>query len=125
MHREWRISHRMKKKLMLSQFIKNDKQLKENYRLIALLPICGKILERLIYNKMFKFFIDDELIYFNQSGFKPGDSCINQSSCVHTMFINLLMTTLRQELSFSTYQKHLIKFGIRVYSKTEAKWYIR
>ena len=28
----------------------------ENYRPISLLPVCGKILERLIYNKMFEFF---------------------------------------------------------------------
>ena len=27
---------------------------------------------------MFKFFIEIELISPNQSGFKPGDSCINQ-----------------------------------------------
>ena len=27
---------------------------------------------------MFKFFIEDDLILPNQSGFKPGDSCINQ-----------------------------------------------
>ena len=27
---------------------------------------------------MFKFFIENELISPNQSGFKPGDSCINQ-----------------------------------------------
>ena len=27
---------------------------------------------------MFKFFIRNDLISQNQSGFKPGDSCINQ-----------------------------------------------
>ena len=27
---------------------------------------------------MFKFFIENELISPNQSGFKPGDSCTNQ-----------------------------------------------
>ena len=35
---------------------KNDKQLVKNYRPISLLPICGKIFERLIYNKLFHFF---------------------------------------------------------------------
>ena len=29
-------------------------------------------------NKMFGFFITNHLISTNQSGFKPGDSCINQ-----------------------------------------------
>ena len=45
---------------------------------MSLLLICGKIFERLIYNSLFEFFIANELISFNQSGFKPGDSCINQ-----------------------------------------------
>ena len=57
---------------------KDDKQCLKNYRPISLLPICGKIFERLIFNEMFKFFIENELISPNQLGFKPGDSCINQ-----------------------------------------------
>ena len=57
---------------------KNDKQPLNNYRPISLLPICSKILERLILNEMFGFFIENDLISQHQSGFKPGDSCINQ-----------------------------------------------
>ena len=45
---------------------------------MSLLLICGKSFERLIYNSLFEFFIVNELISFNQSGFKPGGSCINQ-----------------------------------------------
>ena len=37
-----------------------------------------KIFENLIFNEMFKFFIENELISPNQLGFKPGESCINQ-----------------------------------------------
>ena len=57
---------------------KGDKQPLENYRPVSLLPICGKILERLMFNELFNFFIENKLISSNQSGFKPGDSCINQ-----------------------------------------------
>ena len=99
------------KKLMLPRFKKSNKQLKENYRPISLLPICGKILEQLIYNKMFEFFTDNELISSNHSGFKPGDSCINQLLWILTILINLLMTASRQEQSFLKYQKH--EFGMR------------
>ena len=35
---------------------KSDKQIIKNYRPISLLPICGKIFERLLYNKIFHFF---------------------------------------------------------------------
>ena len=31
-----------------------------------------------MFNEMFKFFIDNELISSKQSSFKPGDSCVNQ-----------------------------------------------
>ena len=55
-----------------------EKQTLKNYRPVSLLPICGKIFERLIFNEMFRFFLDNKLISTNQSGFKPGDSCINQ-----------------------------------------------
>ena len=56
---------------------KGDKQTLKNYRPVSLLPICGKIFGRLIFNEMFRFFLDNYLISTNQSGFKPGDSCIN------------------------------------------------
>ena len=67
-----------KKADVVSVHKKGNKQAMENYRPVYLLPICGKIFERLIYNSLFEFFIANELISSNQSGFKPGDSCINQ-----------------------------------------------
>ena len=57
---------------------KDDKQILTNYRPVSLLPICWKIFERLIFNELFNFFLENDLILRNQSGFKPGDSCINQ-----------------------------------------------
>ena len=53
---------------------KGDKQNLKNYRPISLLPVARKIFERILYNKMYEFFLE----YPNESGFKPGDSCINQ-----------------------------------------------
>ena len=50
----------------------------EHYHPVSLLPICGKIFKRLVYNSLFEFFIANKLISSNQSGLKPGDSCINQ-----------------------------------------------
>ena len=57
---------------------KGDKQDLKNYRPVSLLPFCGKIFERLIFNEMFSFLLANNLLTPNQSGFKPGDSCINQ-----------------------------------------------
>ena len=50
----------------------------KNYRPVLLLPICGEILERLMFSEMFKYFIENDLISSNQSGVKPGDSCVFQ-----------------------------------------------
>ena len=52
----------------------SDKQVLKNYLPVSLLPICGKVFERLIYNSLFKNFIESDLISPNQSGFKRGDS---------------------------------------------------
>ena len=41
---------------------KKIKNLIENYRPISLLSVCSKILQRLIYNKMFEFFSEKELV---------------------------------------------------------------
>ena len=67
-----------KKANVVSVHKKGDKQILKNYRPVSLLPICGKIFERLIYNNVFEYFIESNLISQNQSGFKPGDSCIHQ-----------------------------------------------
>ena len=45
---------------------------------MSLLPIYRKIIERLIFNEMFKFLIENNLTSSNQSGFIPEDSCITQ-----------------------------------------------
>ena len=66
-----------KKNNVVPVFKKNNKQELKNYRPISLLPVSGKIFERLLYSSMFKFFTDNNLISQNQSGFKPGDSCTN------------------------------------------------
>ena len=45
----------------------------KNCRPISLLPIYSKIFECLIYNNMFTFFTENNLISLNQSGFRPRD----------------------------------------------------
>ena len=57
---------------------KGDKRILKNYRPVSLVPICGKIFERLIYYNLFEYFIENDLLSQNQSDFKPGDSCIYQ-----------------------------------------------
>ena len=57
---------------------KNDKQLVHNYRPITLLSIFGKNFEKIIFNRIYNFLLEEELLNPNQSGFCPFDSCVNQ-----------------------------------------------
>ena len=57
---------------------KKDKNLIKNYRSNSLLPIFGKIFERVIYYSLFNHFLSIKLFTPSQSGFPPGDSCIAQ-----------------------------------------------
>ena len=57
---------------------KEDKQLVKNYRPISLLPICGKIFEKLVFDSLYSYLVANNLITKNQSGFVPKDSCTNQ-----------------------------------------------
>ena len=68
----------MKKGNIVPCYKKGDKQNLKNHHPVSRFPICGKIFERLIFNEMFSFFLANNLLAPNQSGFKPGDSCINQ-----------------------------------------------
>ena len=69
---EWKMTN------MVPVHKKSDEQILKNCRPVSLLPICGKVFERLIYNSLFEYFFENDSISRNQSGFKPGDSCTNQ-----------------------------------------------
>ena len=63
-----------KKANAVPTFQKGDKQCIKNYHRVSLLPVCGKVFERLLYNNMFSFFSENDLILPKQSGFRSGDS---------------------------------------------------
>ena len=66
---------------------KNDKQLIQNYQPISLLPIFGKIFEKVAFNRIYNFLLNERLLNPNKSGFRPSDSCINQLLAItHEIF---------------------------------------
>ena len=90
---------------------KGNKQTLENYCPVSLLPICGKVFERLSYNSLFEFFIENELI-------SSTNLVLNQVALVEISSfpllmksINPLMMYMKPEVFSLINQKHLIKFG--------------
>ena len=73
-------------------FKKENREIKSNYRPISLLPICGKILEKIVFDLLYAFLNANNLLSKNQSGFRPGDSTICQllsiTSSIYEAFEN-------------------------------------
>ena len=68
---------------------KREKDLVKNYRPVSILPIFWKLFQRLIFNSLFKYIDENELLNPNQSGFPPFDSCVNELPSInHDIFSN-------------------------------------
>ena len=65
-----------KKENVVPAHKKEDNIVVKNYRTISLLPIFGKMLERVIYNSIFNYFLNARLFTPSQSGFLQGNSCV-------------------------------------------------
>ena len=61
---------------------KDSRQNKMNYRPISLHPTFGKIFEKVIFDEIYKYLCENRLLAQQQSGFRPGDSTINQLLCI-------------------------------------------
>ncbi len=83
------ISHILNQSLRMSKFPDSWKNAKvtplfkdgdcskpENYRPISVLPVLGKILERIVHNQLYAFLSDHNLLHQAQSGFRKSHSTI-------------------------------------------------
>ena len=89
---------------------KGDKQVLKNYHVVSLLPICGKIFERLIFNEMFNFLLENSFVSPSQSGFKPGDSSLISYYPLYINFFNHLIKELKLGASSWIFLKPLIRY---------------
>ena len=53
---------------------KDNDELLENYRPVSTLPVFGKLLEKLIYSRLYSFILAKCSMYENQFGFRKGHS---------------------------------------------------
>ena len=68
----WKIAH------VVPLYKKGDADDISNYRPVSLLSCISKVIERIVYNRVFKYLQSHNLLSVKQSGFTPGDSTINQ-----------------------------------------------
>ena len=55
-------------------FKKGYKENVENYRPISILPVFSKVLERIMYNRLYEYFMNNNLFHKNQFGFQVNNS---------------------------------------------------
>ena len=53
---------------------KGDCHLFDNYRPISLLPTISKIFERVVHKQLYEYFVDNNLFYTSQYGYRKGHS---------------------------------------------------
>ncbi len=70
--------HQWKQANVVPVYKKNDKQNVTNYRPIALLACVSKVFERIVYNKLYAYCEQYNLLTWRNAGFKPMDSTVNQ-----------------------------------------------
>ena len=66
---------------------KGEKQLLQNYCTVLLLPVCNKILKRIVFNPTLEFLEENNLLCSHQSGFCSTDSSQSQLlSIIHDIY---------------------------------------
>ena len=83
----------LKKGLISPVFKKDDPRYLDNYRPVSTLLIFGKILEKIIYRRLYSFFLGNGTIYENQFGFRKYHST---SHAVNTSVDHILKNIERE-----------------------------
>ena len=93
---------------------KGDTQTLKNYRPVSLLPICWKILQRLMFNEMFEFFWKINIFLPVSLGLNRAIPASINYYLLLMRYIVLLMKALKLEVSYLISQRHLIRCGMMV-----------
>ena len=72
---------------------KGNKELMENYRPVSTLPIFGKIFEKIIYSRLYRYFLSKGILSDHQFGFRKGHST---SHALHHS-VNIVKNAIQQK----------------------------
>ena len=64
----------LKSGMITPVFKKGDSRYFDNYRPVSTLPVFGKILDKLMYNRLYNFLSSKNIIFRNQFGFRKKHS---------------------------------------------------
>ena len=67
-----------------------DRTAVSNFRPISLLSNTNKVLERIVFKKLYNHFLENDILTPFQSGFIPGDSTVTQILFLYNTFCKAL-----------------------------------
>ena len=81
-HSQWKLAN------VIPLHKKENRQFKTNYRPVSLLPCLSKLCEKVVFKRLYDYLTEISFLYRFQSGFRPGDSTVNQFLClVHQIYL--------------------------------------
>ena len=113
-------------------FKAGKKELVSNYRPISVLPCFSKILEKIMYNRVYKYLMENNLLFQKQFGFREGHSTshaiVNLVSNIYNSFNENKFTVgvfIDLSKAFDTVNHNILLnklslYGIKKYS---LKWF--
>ena len=69
---QWKLAN------IIPLYKKENRHFKTNYRPVSLLPCLSKLCEKVAFKRLYDYLIEIGFLYNFQSGFRPGDSTVNQ-----------------------------------------------
>ena len=67
-------SDKLKIAKVFTVFKNGERDLLTNYRLISVLPCFSKILERIMYDRLYSYLTENKILFKKQFGFRSGHS---------------------------------------------------